>query len=77
MPPRLNDLPTSKVVKAFQRGGWHKRTRKTRGPHHILTKEEHEAILSIPRHRTIKKGLLLKQIKKAGMTVEEFLALYR
>jgi hypothetical protein len=42
-----------------------------------LTKEGYEAILSIPRHRRVKKRLLLKQIDNAGMTVEEFLAVYR
>lgn len=77
MPRGLNNLPTERVLRAFGRAGWHKRRRKDKGPHYVLTKEGHEAILSIPRHRRVKKGLLLKQIDNAGMTVEEFLAVYR
>ena len=47
------------------------------GKHMVLTKPGITARLTIPRHRTVKQGLLLRQIKNAGLTVEEFLALYR
>jgi len=47
------------------------------GKHMVLTKSGTAARLTIPRHRTVKQGLLIKQIKNAGLTVEEFLALYR
>jgi predicted RNA binding protein YcfA (HicA-like mRNA interferase family) len=42
-----------------------------------LTKEGIPNILSIPVHqgKTIKIGLLKNQIKKSGLTEEEFLAL--
>ncbi len=44
-----------------------------------LTKEGSQYILSIPVHKgkPIKQGLLRDQIKKAGLTVEEFLRLYK
>jgi predicted RNA binding protein YcfA (HicA-like mRNA interferase family) len=50
-----------------------------RGSHVKLTKEGNPIILSIPMHKgkTVKKGLLVSQIKKAGMTVEEFLKFYK
>ena len=72
--PRLSNLPTSKVIKAFERAGWQMRQG---GKHMVLTKPGITARLTIPRHRTVKQGLLLRQIKNAGLTVEEFLALYR
>ena len=39
----------------------------------------HVIILSIPMHKgkTVKKGQLVAQIKKAGLTVEEFLKCYK
>lgn len=72
--PRLSSLPTSRVLKAFERAGWQMRQG---GKHMVLTKPGITARLTIPRHRTVKQGLLLRQIKNAGLTVEEFLALYR
>ena len=72
--PRLSSLPTSRVLKAFERAGWQMRQG---GNHMVLTKPGITARLTIPRHRTVKQGLLLRQIKNAGLTVEEFLALYR
>jgi predicted RNA binding protein YcfA (HicA-like mRNA interferase family) len=50
-----------------------------RGSHVKLTREGNPNILSIQVHKgkPVKKGLLIAQIKKAGMTVEEFLKFYR
>jgi hypothetical protein len=44
-----------------------------------LTKEGNINILSIPVHKgkPIKQGLLRNQISKAGLTVEDFLKLYK
>ena len=73
----LHNLKPDRVVKAFERAGW--RSEGQRGSHVKLTKEGSLYVLSIPVHKgkTIKQGLLRDQIKKAGMTVEEFLKLYR
>lgn len=73
----LHNLKPDRVVKAFERAGW--RSEGQRGSHVKLTKEGNPYVLSIPVHKgkTIKQGLLRDQIKKAGMTVEEFLKLYR
>lgn len=73
----LHNLKPDRVVKAFERAGW--RSEGQRGSHVKLTKEGSPYVLSIPVHKgkTIKQGLLRDQIKKAGLTVEEFLELYR
>lgn len=73
----LHNLKPDRVVKAFERAGW--RNEGQRGSHVKLTKEGSEYVLSIPVHKgkPIKQGLLRDQIKKAGLTVEEFLKLYR
>lgn len=72
----LHNLKPDRVVKAFIKAGW--RRRKTKSSHAKLTKEGNPNILSIPLHKgTIKHGLLLNQIKKANMTVEEFLKYYK
>ena len=73
----LHNLKPDRVVKAFERAGWTSEGQK--GSHVKLTKEGSVYVLSIPVHKgkPIKQGLLRDQIKKAGLTVEEFLKLYR
>jgi predicted RNA binding protein YcfA (HicA-like mRNA interferase family) len=71
----LYNLKSEKVIKAFERAGWVNKG--FRGSHVKLTKEGNPNILSIPVHRgkPIKIGLLKDQIKKAGLTEEDFLKL--
>lgn len=73
----LHNLKPERVVKAFERAGWTNEGQ--RGSHVKLTKAGNPNILSIPVHKgkPVKKGLLIDQIKKAGLTVEEFLEFYR
>lgn len=73
----IHSLKSDKVIKAFERAGWI--VARQKGSHVTLTKEGSPNIISIPFHKgkPVKKGLLLNQIKKAGMTVEEFLGVYR
>jgi predicted RNA binding protein YcfA (HicA-like mRNA interferase family) len=73
----VHNLKPDRVVKAFIRAGW--TSEGQRGSHVKLTKQGNPNTLSIPVHkgRPIKKGLLLDQIKKAGLTIEEFLQYYR
>lgn len=75
--PGLHNLKPERVVKAFERAGWKDEGQK--GSHIKLTKEGNPNILSIPMHKgkSIKKGLLLDQIKKAGLTLEMFMEYYR
>ncbi len=71
----LYNLKPEKVIKAFERAGW--MNRGFRGSHVKLTKEGNPYVLSIPVHkgRPVKIGLLKDQIRKAGLTEEEFLKL--
>jgi predicted RNA binding protein YcfA (HicA-like mRNA interferase family) len=71
--PALSNLSTHKVARAFERDGW---VLRQGGKHMVLTKPGHLDRLVIPRHRTVKHGLLLRQIKNAGLTTEAFLKLY-
>ena len=73
----LHNLKPERVVKAFERAGWTNVGQ--HGSHVKLTKEGIPVILSIPVHKgkPVKKGLLVDQIKKAGLTVSEFLKLYK
>ncbi len=71
----LHNLKHEKVIKAFERAGWI--NKKQRGSHVKLIKPGNPNILSIPVHRgkPIKIGLLKDQVKKSGLTEEEFLKL--
>jgi predicted RNA binding protein YcfA (HicA-like mRNA interferase family) len=62
-----------KVIRAFERAGWVNRGQ--RGSHVKLTREGNPNILSIPDHKgkPVKIGLLKDQIKKSGLSEEEFL----
>jgi len=73
----LHNLKPDRVIKAFERAGW--KIKGQRGSQVKLTKEGNMNILSIPVHKgkPIKQGLLRDQIAKAGLTVEEFLKLYK
>lgn len=68
---RLPLLSWRDVVKALSKAGF--QVARQRGSHIILVKEEY--VVPIPRHREIKRGLLLAIIEEAGMTREEFLGL--
>lgn len=75
--PGFHNLNPEKVIQAFERAGWQNRGK--RGSHVKLIKPGNPNILSIPVHKgkTIKIGLLKDQIKKAGLSGEEFLELLR
>ena len=72
----LHNLKPEEAIKAFQRAGWVSRGFK--GSHVKMTKEGNPNILSIPVHKgkPIKIGLIKDQIKKAGLTEQEFLELF-
>jgi len=71
----LHNLKPEKVIKAFERAGW--MNRGFRGSHVKLTKEGNPNILSIPVHKgkPVKIGLLKDQIRKSGLSEEDFLSL--
>ncbi|MEO5359983.1 MAG: type II toxin-antitoxin system HicA family toxin [Nitrospirota bacterium] len=62
-------------MKAFQRAGWTFKSQK--GSHIKLAKEGATIILPVHKGKSIKEPVLLHKIKKAGLTVEEFIRLYQ
>lgn len=57
-------------LKAFERLGW---SLARDNPHVLLEREGHRATLSIPRHGEVKRALLARLLKDAGITEQEYL----
>ncbi|MBM3926193.1 MAG: type II toxin-antitoxin system HicA family toxin [SAR202 cluster bacterium] len=72
--PRLPVLSGREIVVAFERAGW-RVSRRAPGSHIVMNKSGARLNVSEPDHREVKVGTLRGLIRKAGMTVEEFLAL--
>jgi predicted RNA binding protein YcfA (HicA-like mRNA interferase family) len=70
---RLPLLSWREVVKVLAKAGF--RVARQRGSHLILIKDEY--IVPVPKHREIKRGLLMEIIAEAGLTKEEFLKLLK
>ena len=70
---RLPQLSGDEAVQAFQNAGW--RIRRQRGSHCVLTKPGQLYQLSVPMQDQVKQGLLHGLIRKAGLTVDEFIDL--
>lgn len=64
-------LKSENVIKAFVKAGGIIRSGKGS---HVNIKMPNGQIITIPNHAEVKTGLLQAVIKKAGLTVEEFLA---
>jgi predicted RNA binding protein YcfA (HicA-like mRNA interferase family) len=62
-----------KLVKALSKAGF--KVVRQKGSHLILVKDN--IVVPIPRHDSIKRGLLQAIIVEAGLTREEFLDLLR
>lgn len=63
------------VAAAFVKLGW--TIARQRGSHIILVRAGHIATLSVPDHCEVKRGTLRSLIRRAGITVEEFMAALR
>ena len=72
MPP-LPVISGREAVRVFERTGW--QFSRQRGSHMILTKPGEGYSVNIPNHREVSRGTLLKEIKKAGLTIAEFIEL--
>lgn len=71
--PKLPRISGEEAARAFQRAGWE--PARQRGSHIVLVKDGSIYTLSIPLHDNLGPGLLRDQIRKAGLTVDEFLRL--
>jgi len=71
---RLAGISGRRAVKAFERAGFE--VIPGEGSHVVL-KKQGSPILVIPLHREVSSFLLRSQIKRSGMTEQEFLDLLR
>jgi predicted RNA binding protein YcfA (HicA-like mRNA interferase family) len=71
--PKLPAVSGRQAAAAFGRAGF--TVARRRGDHIIMTKPGHPATLSVPDHAGLRPGTLRALIRKAGLTVEEFVAL--
>ena len=71
--PKLPAVSGREAVAIFERTEL--QVVRRRGSHIIMTRRGHAATLSIPDHPHLKPGTLRALIRKAGLSVGEFLAL--
>lgn len=71
MGSHLPVISGKEAVAVFTRLGWE--FKRQSGSHMVLTKPDMDVNLSIPNHSELDTGLLRGQIRKAGLTVEEFI----
>jgi predicted RNA binding protein YcfA (HicA-like mRNA interferase family) len=71
---KLPRITARQAISAFEKAGFQTVRCKT---HNIMQKDGVDGSVSIPMHqgKTIGVGLLSRQIKVAGLTVDEFIAL--
>jgi len=67
--PKLPVCSGADAIRAFERAAW------SRASHVTLIKAGAVVVLTIPLHRELGPGLLRSLIRKAEMTVEEFVEL--
>ena len=72
MSDRLPVLSGREAARVFGNLGWS--VARQRGSHIILVKAAHPATLSVPDHNEVARGTLRSLIRRAGITVDEFIA---
>jgi predicted RNA binding protein YcfA (HicA-like mRNA interferase family) len=60
----------SEAVRKFQKLGWS--VARQKGSHVMLTKAGYQWTFSIPQHKELGPGLLLKLIRQAELSIEEY-----
>jgi predicted RNA binding protein YcfA (HicA-like mRNA interferase family) len=71
--PKPPPISGAEAVRAFEKAGW--TAVRQRGSHVVLIKPGSIYSLSIPLHSALGPGLLRDQIRKAGLSIEEFITL--
>jgi predicted RNA binding protein YcfA (HicA-like mRNA interferase family) len=71
---KLRGISGRQAIKAFESFGY--RVKKGKGNHINLIKAGSPR-LTIPLHNELSVGLLMHEIKKAGLTIEEFIKILR
>lgn len=62
----------AKHVKAFERAGWVCAKALAKDKHFVLHNPGFEHHLSIPKHKEVKRALLQKQIRLAGLSDQQY-----
>ena len=75
MSKRLPSLSAREVVAALRRAGFVEMPGRGDGSHRWLIGGEPLRGVTVPDHRTIKRGTLSKIVRDAGLSRDEFLAL--
>lgn len=67
----MKSISGKKFCKVLERNGWE--LKRIHGAHHIYGRSDRNEILSVPVHgnRDLKKGLLRKLLKDAGLTEQD------
>ncbi len=71
--PKLPQVSGKDAVQVFEKAGWN--VARQKGSHVVLVRPGSIYSLSIPLHDELGPGLLRDQIRKAGLTVDEFIDL--
>ncbi len=69
----LNNISGAEAVKAFKKAGW--KAIGQVGSHLMMIKSGVRVNLSVPQHKELSIGTIRSLIRKAGMSVDEFLDL--
>lgn len=72
---KLRGVSGRQAIRAFGKDGWE--VKGIRGDHARLEKEGYPVFLIIPLHADIGVGLLVSQVKRAGLSVRKFQRLLR
>jgi predicted RNA binding protein YcfA (HicA-like mRNA interferase family) len=73
--PKLPLVSGRDAVQAFEKAGWN--VARQKGSHVVMVRPGSIYSLSIPLHDELGPGLLRDQIRKAGLTIDEFIDLLR
>ena len=73
--PELPTVTGAEAIRAFAKVGFG--VARIKGSHHILSKQGHPLLLTVPVHgkQDLPPGLLRSLIRAADLTVQEFVAL--
>jgi predicted RNA binding protein YcfA (HicA-like mRNA interferase family) len=70
---KLPVISGQEAIDAFTKAGW--RAARQKGSHVSLVKNGNINVLTIPLHKELDRGLLHSQIRRSGLTEDEFIAL--
>lgn len=74
---RMSGIHGDRMIRALQRLGW--QLQRVSGSHHSLVRPDRGGIITVPVHKgkTLKQKTARSVLKQAGISEEDFLAVYR